>query len=345
MRMKETAIIAAAILILSASWAGAGDENSYGYNHITIPANTEVPVSIPFTQKAEGTYTVNTKVADTGVTVSGSPFTADEYNDMYYVRFTKKGYWTTITDTGTNQLNFENTDILDNIVAGDEFKIYPHHTLESVFPDSKENESFIASTGSGLNLTINTKVLMWEDSVGNNQSPTDTYYWHEDGEWRKFGDSGNFDDTIIDPDDMLAIRNTSEYDLDFRSEGYVYKGALAITLSRSAASDNDTQTTTGWPVPIKLKDMGLGGTDAFESSTGSGLGLVIKDKLLVWDNSDEGTNKSPKHTYYYHEDGEWRKFGQSGSFNDTKIDPSAGILIRSVSGASVEETWTSNAPY
>jgi len=63
-----------------------------GYNTITVPANSDVLVSVPFNQDAVGTFTVDTVTAN-GVTVTNG-LTANAYTNGYYVRFTSGGEYT-----------------------------------------------------------------------------------------------------------------------------------------------------------------------------------------------------------------------------------------------------------
>jgi uncharacterized protein (TIGR02597 family) len=318
-----------------------------GYNKVTVPAQSDVIVSVPFTQKPEGTFTVATGgVGATALSVDEDITSA--YDGAYYIRFTSgdaKGLWSTIeaTNTTAETVELEDTSMLASKVSeGDTFKIIKHNTLESVFPDKLAGLSFVASTGTGFGLKIKTRVLLWEESVGTNQAPAQTFYFHESAEWRSLAGS-NSDDTVISPDAILVIRNTADKKLTYIPQGSVHTGTVAKAIQTHGSAD-DVYTSTSRPVAVKLKDLGLGGSDAFATSTGTGFGLTIKDRLLVFDNSTTGTNKAPVSTFYYHESGEWRNLAGQNA-DDYEISPSTGVVIRKTSGAVETNVWTAEAPF
>ncbi|MFP4141171.1 MAG: TIGR02597 family protein, partial [Phycisphaerae bacterium] len=296
MRRIMTTVVVVALLATAVPMFGQV-QSVTGYNKVTVPAQSDVIVSVPFTQKPEGTFTVATDgVGDDTLSVDEDITT--EYDGAYYIRFTSgdaKGLWSTIksSNTTTESVELEDTSMLTGgkVAEGDTFKIIKHQMLSSVFPDKLAGLSFVASTGSGFGLKIKTRVLLWQESVGTNQAPSRTFYFHDSGEWRNLAGS-NSNDTVIAPDAILVIRNTSDKNLTYIPQGSVYTGAVAKTIQTYASAD-DVYTSTTRPVAVKLKDLGLGGSDAFVTSTGAGFGLTIKDRLLVFDNSTTGTNKAP----------------------------------------------------
>ena len=345
MKAKACAIAVAALLALPVLPAGAEEAlNVVGYNRITAPANSDVIVGVPFNQQAIGEYAV-ASVTGTGLTVAGSPWTAGAYNNLYYVRMTSgtaDGRWATVSSNTANELVLADTSFLGDLAVGDTFALYPHQTLSKVFPDGLAGRSFIASTGSGFGLQIKTRVLLWTPTVGTNQSPAQTYYFHESGQWRTLA-GANADNTVIAPNAVMVVRNSEDRELEYVVQGSVHLDAQAQVLQTHASPD-DTYTFTGRPVPVKLKELGLGGTPAFQSSTGSGFGLVIKDKLLVFNNAATGTTKAPVATYYYHESGQWRTLAGANA-DDVEIGPSAGMVIRKIAGTPGDDVWTAQPPF
>ncbi len=347
MRRIMTTVVAVALLATAVPMFGQV-QSVTGYNKVTVPAQSDVIVSVPFTQKPEGTFTVATGgVGAAALTVDEDIATA--YDGAYYIRFTSgdaKGLWSTIksSNTTTESVELEDTSMLTGgkVAEGDTFKIIKHQTLSSVFPDKLAGLSFVASTGSGFGLKVKTRVLLWTDAVGTNQAPAQTYYFHESAEWRNAAGS-NADDTMIAPDAILVIRNTADTKLTYIPQGSVHTGAVAKPIQTHGSPD-DVYTSTRRPVAVKLKELGLGGSEAFETSTGAGFGLTIKDRLLVFDNSTSGTNKAPVSTFYYHESGEWRNAAGQNA-DDYEISPSTGIVIRKTSGAVETNVWTAEAPF
>jgi uncharacterized protein (TIGR02597 family) len=321
-------------------------QNVTGYNKVTVPAQSDVIVSVPFTQKPEGTFTVASGgISETGITASES--LTESYDGAYYVRFTSgdaDGRWATISSTSSNTLTLKSDQqgVLDDVSEGDNFKIIKHQTLETVFPDKLSGLSFVASTGTGFGLKRETLVLMWGSSVGTNKAPSSTFYFHETGEWRTFVGQ-NADNTIIAPDSILVIRNTSDKKLTYIPQGSVNTGSDAQVV-KTRTVENDVLTTTDRPVPVKLKDLGLGESDGWTAGSGAGFTLERGDLLLTWDNSASGVNKSPINTYYYHESGEWRTFAGQNA-DDVEIAPSTGMIIRKQSGTVSTGEWKAAAPF
>lgn len=343
MKLKITnTAIAAALLTLLGHTAGAA--NAVGYNKITVPANSDVLVSVPFNEDAAGTYSVSS-ISSATISVNET-LAADTFDNTYYVRITSgnaAGLWSTVSSNAAGELTVQDEDILSDVTAGDTLDVLPHHTLETVLPDRLVDVSFIASTGSGFSLTINTTVRTWSADVGINQSPANTYYYHESGEWRTLA-GGNADATIFTPDDIMVIRNSDDTEaLSYIVSGNVPEGAIGQLLS-THASDDDTYTSSGRPVGITLDELGLGGSAAFKGSTGSGFSLTINDTLRVYDNTTAGINKSPASTYYYHETEGWRTLADAPA-GDTVIPAGTGFVIRKVSGTTSTDAWTAQAPY
>ena len=347
MRRIMTTVVAVALLATAVPMFGQV-QSVTGYNKVTVPAQSDVIVSVPFTQKPEGTFTVAIGgVAASTLTVDEDIATA--YDGAYYVRFTSgdaKGLWSTIKSSNTTaeSVELEDASMLTGgkVAEGDTFKIIKHQTLSSVFPDKLAGLSFVASTGSGFGLKRETLVLMWGESEGTNKAPSSTFYYHESGDWRTFV-GNNADGTVIAPDSILVIRNTSDKKLTYIPQGSVNTGADAQTV-KTRTVKNDVLTTTDRPVPVKLKDLGLGGSDAWTAGTGTGFGLQRGDLLLTWDNSATGINKSPINTFYYHDSGEWRTFSGQNA-DDVEIGPSTGMIIRKQAGTVSTDVWKAEATF
>jgi len=135
MKMKVSAITTAAML-LALTVQSVSAAEAVGYNVVTVPANSDVLVSVPFNNNVDATFTVNT-VTVTGMTVNEA-LSADTYDSSYYIRVINgagEGLWSTITANGSGGLTL--TDDLSGYVAnGDSFRVYEHQTLATVFPSA-----------------------------------------------------------------------------------------------------------------------------------------------------------------------------------------------------------------
>jgi uncharacterized protein (TIGR02597 family) len=133
--IKRTALAAAVLMAVAIGSAGAAE--MVGWNKYVVQPNSDVLVTLPFTQDAAGTYTVTGKTS-TQVQVAG-PLTTDQYKNVYYIRFTSGaaiGRWSTVTTNSATQLTLQDTAFLSDLANGDTFSVYPHYTLATVFPDN-----------------------------------------------------------------------------------------------------------------------------------------------------------------------------------------------------------------
>jgi uncharacterized protein (TIGR02597 family) len=316
MKMKASAITAAALLALTAHTVSAAE--AVGYNTVTVPANSDVLVSVPFNQNAEGSFTVSSVTAG-GVTVTNS-LAANAYTNGYYVRFTTgggEGLWSTISANGTGGFTLSDTAVLSYVAAGNEFRIYKHHTLTSVFPKGMY----------GVSYTNGTKVLVYENNraaMGQNKTAakTATYSTSGGGRWTGSGVSSN---TVLAPETQFAVRNVSSSELTLITQGDVPDYSVSMLL----AANGDLVVGSGYPVPVVLKDSGLGG--------------VNSRKVLFFDNSATGQNKSALKTATYSTSGGGRWTG-SGVTGNELVNPSEAITFRLPSGETGAKI-TLNKPY
>ena len=340
MKVKLYATTAVALLALAVHSANA--EETVGYNHLVVPANTDVFLTAPFTQDAAGTFTV-VAVTGSGVTVAG-PLNVDEFAGAFYVRFTSgggNGLWSTVTGNTAMELTLQDPSILASVSAGDTFIVFPHETLETAFPDGMESVSYEASAAL---FNRSTEILVPDtSSVGINKSAAATYYYLN-GDWRRVGSSPlvSFNDTILPPQQYFVHRNGSDNELTFLTLGNVAAIPVARLLG-TQAQDNDVAGGAGFPTKLTLADLNLGGTDAFVTTT---VVFNRQDELLVFDNTSPGINKAAAATYFYF-NGAWRRVGASPatSFDDEVLDPGSALLIRKAGGTPKTSTWSQPVPF
>jgi len=358
-KMKASAITAAALLALTAQTVSAAD--AVGYNVVTVPANSDVLVSVPFNQKAVGSFAV-VSVTGSGVTVADT-IEANAYTNGYYVRFTGgsgEGLWSTISANGTGGFDLQNTAVLAHVGNGDTFKVYPHQTLAKVFPGGMADVAFEASANATVGAR-RTEVLLPSDAIGINKSSSATYYyinWNHPTlglikGWRLSGGTLTSDmgGVVIKPDSYMIVRNNGAEELTYISKGAVPSETIGMIV-RTETSAYDLNFTSGRPVPVSLDDMGL--EDVIEASANATVG-ARKDELLVFNNAAAGKNKSSAATYYYIHWNHptlgllkgWRLSGGTltADMGHVTIDPSAGVIIRKAAGTVSVDVYAQNAPY
>jgi uncharacterized protein (TIGR02597 family) len=317
MKIKASAITAAALLALAAQSASAAE--AVGYNVVTVPANSDVLVSVPFNNNVEATYTVDS-VAGTGITVNEA-LSAGTYDSSYYVRFidgSGEGLWSTITVNGSGGLTLAD-DFSGYVANGDTFRVYEHHTIGSIFPDTMYGVSFTNSTQ-----------IQTYDATGAGQfklasgsasyvavPPLFQYAWTG---------SANAD-TVLAPGSMFLVRNGAGEELTIPVFGDVPDHSSAVVVATGA---RDLNIGTGFPVAMTIDDLGIGADSR---------------QLQVYDNSASGQFKLAAGTASYVAVPPLFQYAWTGSANgSTVISGSEAFLVRLPSGDAGGKI-TINKPY
>ncbi|MCG8430626.1 MAG: TIGR02597 family protein [Candidatus Omnitrophica bacterium] len=316
--MRIVAITAVVLLALAAQSAFA---EAVGYNRIVIPAESDVLLTAPFSQDLEGEYTVSGLGGTSDVTVTDA-LESGAYAGDYYVRFTSgdaSGLWTTISANGVNSFTLENLEVYEEVSIGDTFRVYKHHTLDSIFPRGQLNKSF----------TYGTIVQFFEnppdgETINKSFSKSASYRSSGGGTWRGTGAG-----LPIEPETLFIVRNPSEEDLELILKGDVpdYSVSILITDGVALGDAGDRVIGSGYPLPVPLKGSGLEGT----------FGRVVQ----FFDNSATGINKSFVKSASYRSTGggTWR-----GSGADESIGASESVTLRLPSGEAVKKV-TITKPY
>ncbi len=303
MKIKASAITAAALLALAAQAANAAE--AVGYNVVTVPANSDVLVSVPFNNNVEATFTVDS-VTGTGITVNEA-LSADTYNSSYYIRVIDgagEGLWSTITANGSGGLTIAD-DLSGYIANGDTFRVYAHQTIGSVFPAGMYGVSYTNRVS--INVYNNT-------ANGINKSATTSVSYHPGlKRWTNLNQ-------ILNPDSMILIRNNSAAELSYICNGDVPDYDVALLVPAGVAKD--TLISSGFPVAVQAS--------AVSALTGRSINL--------YNNSAASQNKSPVTSTSYHP-GLQRWTNPSLS-----IPSSEGMLLRT-SVAEVGGKVTIQKPY
>lgn len=321
-----------------------------------MPANSDTVVSVPFTRPPEFIGATTGATANT-LTVSGTPWTTNQFvyvagsqPKTYFVLIgpnastnPKEGRVYQITSNTTNQLTVINGgDDISGVAASTQILVIPYNTLNSVFPASDVNVSFIASASQ---FSRQTQLLIPNYSgSGINLSASATYYYLNNA-WRKFGNPTTEDhgDDALPNAGFITVRNAGS-GTTLTTLGSVLTKKATIPLFTRTNTPQDNFVSVIRPVDVKLNDLGLITSGAFLSSPSQ---FNRIDNLLVFDPTQVGQNKSASATYFYMS-GAWRKFGEAGlpdRGNDV-IPAGSGFVIRkgaTVDGAPVY--WQNSPTY
>ncbi len=323
-----------------------------GYNTISLLANSDTYVSVPFYRPAAFVGQA-ASVAGNVVTVSGTPgWTANQFvraagtqPNTYYAFIrngTKEGNFYTITANSSNTLTLDlNGDTLTGIAADTSISVIPYWTLGTLFPPADAGSSF---TSSASPLAIQTYVLIPNlEASGINLSVSASYYFYN-GAWRLFGQDATVsrNDDILLPDSYFIVRNGSTGGT-LVSTGNVQTRKFTIPLLTETGTRQDNPVAIARPIPVTLADSGLISSGAFATSTSP---LNLADTLLVFDNTTSSRNKAASATYYYYNNA-WRKFGADASqdFGNTVVfSPGTGVQIRKAATAGGATSIWINSP-
>ncbi len=313
MKVKMMAITIAALMGLVVRSVIASD--AVGYNRITVPANSDVRLSVPFNQDIVGTFNVNGIVAGSGVTVT-DPLTPGAFANTYYVRFISgngTGLWSTISNNGASDFVFVDLNVLNFINVGDKFRVYKHQTLSSVFPTSLLGISYVSGS----------QVLIYDNNIAamtTNKSAAKVAAFTSAGGGHWVG-SGVNDNTILKPETQFILRNNSGSTLTMITRGHVPDYSVSTLI----APNGDLVIGSGYPLPVVLKNAGLN---------------AALRQVLFYDNSATGINKSAVKVAVF-SGSNWVGAGVTGN---ELINPSSSITFRlptSEAGTKV----TINKPY
>lgn len=307
MKLKASAFLAVALLAATAPVVNAA-ENIVGYNLATVPAGGDALLSVPFNQQSEAEYTV--------ASVSGSDVTptvalSGLYGDgTYYVRFidgTGEGLWTTITGADSTKFTLENANALAFVSGGAKFRVYKHHTINSLFPAELEGTSFV--DGTEVQLYANNIAVPEE-----NKASVGIATFFAGFGWFGGPADGN---SIVTPETRFVVRNNSGSSLTFYSMGIAADYTPSVVLPNSG----DLQISSGLPVSVRLDLLGLA-SDAVPQADGR--------EVQFFDNSTVEQNKPPVAIVTY-----FNGFGWFGGTLDgaTLVEPSTSIVLRVPAGS------------
>lgn len=342
----KSRILSLLFLMVSAFVVQATETVPVGACQIECPAKSDTYVSINFTRTPvfQGVVASVDKTSSS-ITVANNPAWSESQfvylagsKDRCYVKFLSgsfEGEWFDIqaNTADTLTIKVDSSTDLSKISAGDKLQIIPYWTLNTLFPNGanldKSTNAIVPMSGTTL---INKYTEFSDGDIltekGVNISASFIFYYNAvSGKWAAAGASGNYADTIIEPNAVLKIRQQKDYPVVIS-----LVGALPMTCSvikiKSSTSHQDYYLAIPSSTQIKLSDLTavLVDTGIFKPSSV----LVTNDLLYLFDNTETGMNRSPTKIYRYRNSGSllgWNEVGTSTSANDDIIPSDAAIVI------------------
>lgn len=347
-----------------------------GFVTASCLGNSDTLISVPFTRPSEFTGAIQSAAGNI-ITVSGTPgwtsnqfvYVAGVQPKRFYALIggggasnPKEGHIYFVTANGSNTLTVDTTaDSLTGITANTQLLVIPYWTPATVFPAIDANVSFTPTSSSA---SYQTQILVPNYSAAGINLPYSPVYFYSnnvDGTssnvgWRVVGNNttDHGDDPLL-PDGYFVVRNTNGAPtLPLKSLGAVLTKKVAVPLVTSSSQQQDNAVSMIRPVDVALNATGLMDADgSFVSSpppltsrTGE---LIIKDQLLLFDNTQVALNKLPFATYYFLSGDSrspgWKLLGDDLVEHDTDLIPAgSAIVIRKARTVSAQTKFWTNAP-
>jgi uncharacterized protein (TIGR02597 family) len=371
-----SAVFAASLLPFAAIAQTSVVSDPVGFLTTSCLGNSDTFVSVPFTRPLEFVGAIQS-VSGSIITVTGTPgWTANQFSyaagaqpKHYYALIgsggasnPKEGHTYFVSANGSNTLTVDTTaDNLTGITVNTQLLLIPYWTPATVFPASDANVSFTPTTSSAA---YQTQILVPSYSASGINLPYGSDYFFSnnvDGTssnvgWRIAGDdtTDHSDDPLL-PDGYFVVRNINGAPtLPLKAVGAVLMKKLAVPLITSSVGAQDNAVSMIRPIDVALKATGLNFADGSFVATIPALSPrvppTLKDKLLVFDNSQAAINKQPSATYYYFaayavRDAGWKLVGGGLTDHGNDVIPGGnGIVIRKAKNTTGQTTFWTNAP-
>lgn len=298
-----TLLLAAALVPNAVAQKFRVAQPAVGSQYVLAPAGSTVIVAPQFQRPSVGTFRV-TGVTPDGDTATltlagrppldsyGAPLLDDQYKpaaDTYYA-FVTAGDWTglyfTVTANTATTLAIH-TDGLPGGRASSvrSIEVRPYWSLETLFPASAAEVSFIPTTDPG---DVKTQLVLSPLLLSGNEQPQQVgeayYYSGVDSNWVSAADPDTVaGKVLVAPGRYLYLQNTSagSYPLDAVIAGSVLTAPLRQNLYTSAEEDTVTCFALARSSDYKLSQIGL--TDANFTPSLSQSPLGRNDLLIVDD--------------------------------------------------------------
>ncbi len=369
-------VLVAHAVLLPALFAQSATSEPVGFTTTSLLANSDTLISIPFTRAPEFRGAVQS-ISGNVITVAAKPgwisnqfvYLAGVQPKTYFVLIggglapnPKEGHSYLVTANGTDTLAVNpGGDTLAGIAAGTRVLVIPYWTLATIFPPSDASISFTPTTSTS---SYKTQILVPDNAASGTSLPVNTYFFSNnvDGTpnnigWRLVGSNttDRGDDPLL-PSGYLVVRNLNgSPTLPLKGIGSVLTTKFATPLRSLATRSQDNAVSMLRPIGVTLNQTGLNPNDGSFVATPpagelQGEKAVLKDQLLLFDNSVAAINKQPTAVYYYSagrgERGSWRLIGDpvGGDHGNDMIPAGSAILLRKAKTATDTTVFWINAP-
>lgn len=330
-------------------------ESSVAITSVQVPAQTDTRVSLPVTRQAVGSFEIAANgITGNTVTLDGAGFAGGDFpansqgSPLFYARFTSgelEGRWFNIVGQSGDalDLNIEDTASPADLSAageGDTLAIYPHWTVDTIFPAGLEGLSFTASP-SPFNQQFRVLIPRDSDGVGTD-TPVSTILFYVSGSWfNTFGAPAG--STVVAPQGTLTLRNTNPVSTGNPDDPGTLVDESSGDLTFIAAGGRESmRVVERIPVESAQNDTVVGVNNIETVTLGeSGLGAVIDnspnpfnrtDLLVVAPSPDAGAGFDvPASDVFFRFGGAF--FNTGGvSADDFELKPGQVVIIRKEAG-------------
>lgn len=337
-------LIAGVALATAAAFGQSVTSDVVGFTTTSLLGNSDTYVATPFTRVPAFVGAISATTAST-ITVSGAPWIdsppqfvyGGTQHNHYYVLMgpiagsnTKEGRTYAITGNTSNSLTVATTagNDVSGIPANTQITIIPNWTPATLFPPSEANVSFTPTTSPP---TYKTLLRAPNYSASGINLPYAAEYYYVNGGWQRISPAGLGDDDPLTPDGYFVVRNTNGAPtLPLTNIGSVLTKKISTPLIAAANPGQDNALGLVRPLDLPL------------NATGLSAAFGANDRLLLFDNSVAGFDKSPSAIYSF--DTRWRLTGDAtlADRGSDAIPMGTGFVVRKIGGAST--FWTNAFP-
>ncbi|RYD38684.1 MAG: TIGR02597 family protein [Verrucomicrobiaceae bacterium] len=295
-------------------------------NSGSVPANTDVSISIPINRDTEFAGTV-TSISGTSITVTGTPnWATNQFTSVPYLVTigggAEEGLTAVVNANGSNTLQVVVvTGNLANVTSGTALSVRKAWTISALLPTG------VIPNG--------TQLLAYDgETAGINLAPTQIYTMTPSGWFLTLGGSGASPNAILYPGESFVLRTaaTAITNLVVSGEVPVTKHRVALTKLSPSGTGQDVRASYLTPVD---EAVGVAGFPA-----------VNGDQILIYDNASSGRNKAPTVILTKTPTGWFGTLGLSGNQDAYVIPGGKGFVYRfSAANAPTTKDWSDVQTY
>lgn len=343
------------VVVLSTALSAADVSDPVGVFRIRLRGNSDTIVSLPL-QRAPLVETTIASRAGGALQLSASvPTLPPEGAFALVMSGALEGAVLPITSASGSTVNVDaagfdltalKTVSANGTTLADLVTVVPHWTLDTIFPQGRGVHA------SSSALLLQTQLLVFDDTrVGKNHAAAAIYYYYSGtgllgpGWYRVGNTQAKAGTTIVAPHRFFIVRHDNAAETSVSITGGVQMAGYRMLLfTRAADQDQDNLVALPVPVPIGLAASKLVESGAFQSSASP---LLLRDQLLVFDNSLVAKNKAAS-AIYYHYSGTalqgpgWYRVGDTARrADDVLLAPGEGVIIRKQQAPQpISRQWT-----